>query len=535
MEDPGKVNGLVQNGTTGSSVYYKSPVGTALDVYEDINMQSAESMRKEKQRIYKNIILISVAFLFNFNAFQGLSRLQSSLHVDEGMGVINSSLLYGALVLSCFFVPKLLINFIGHKWTIPLSFCGYVLWMAANGYPQWGTLAPASVIVGLCAAPLWTAQCAYFTIIGARFAKLTNEDANAVVTRFFGIFFFFFQLSGITGSVISATVLQQDPVNISDEALQFCGVNDCPGDGDGSSNDTDTESGIPDNTLWTMVGIYIGIAVAAILIVIFLVDNLPSVLAPKEKNLGKEILSMVLATAKNLRHKKQLILIPLTMYSGFEQASYNAEFTASFVTCSIGVWNVGLVTIPFGVVNALVSFMSGRIAKYTGRIPIFVAGFIVDLAIQITLMHWMPNPDQSYVLYILAGMWGFTDGIWQTQINALYGVTFSNESEAAFSNYRMWESFGFIIAFAYSTFICTSSKIYILTAFLCAGMLGYFVVEYLNMSGKSAELDLSEKETSMNASYKGNKVNKIDNDIYENEIYENDIYENDSYENISKF
>ena len=41
----------------------------------------------------------------------------------------------------------------------------------------------------------------------------------------------------------------------------------------------------------------------------------------------------------------------------------------------------------------------------------------MDLSIQITLMMWMPTPDKAYVLYILAGMWGFTDGIWQTQIN----------------------------------------------------------------------------------------------------------------------
>ena len=41
----------------------------------------------------------------------------------------------------------------------------------------------------------------------------------------------------------------------------------------------------------------------------------------------------------------------------------------------------------------------------------------MDLCTQITLMTWMPRPEQAYVLYILAGMWGFTDGIWQTQIN----------------------------------------------------------------------------------------------------------------------
>ena len=41
---------------------------------------------KEKKRIMKNIILISVAFLMNFNAFQGLARLQSTLNLEDGIG-----------------------------------------------------------------------------------------------------------------------------------------------------------------------------------------------------------------------------------------------------------------------------------------------------------------------------------------------------------------------------------------------------------------------------------------------------------------
>ncbi|ELT90289.1 hypothetical protein CAPTEDRAFT_205071 [Capitella teleta] len=40
-------------------------------------------------------------------------------------------------------------------------------------------------------------------------------------------------------------------------------------------------------------------------------------------------------------------------------------------------------------------------------------------------------------------------------LSALCGSIFTNESEAAFSNYRMWESLCFIIAFAYISLICT--------------------------------------------------------------------------------
>jgi len=41
----------------------------------------------------------------------------------------------------------------------------------------------------------------------------------------------------------------------------------------------------------------------------------------------------------------------------------------------------------------------------------------MDLAIQIVLMTWVPTSTSQYALFIISGMWGFTDAIWQTQIN----------------------------------------------------------------------------------------------------------------------
>ena len=42
----------------------------------------------------------------------------------------------------------------------------------------------------------------------------------------------------------------------------------------------------------------------------------------------------------------------------------------------------------------------------------------------------------------------------------------------------MWESIGFIVAFAYSSFLCTSVKLYVLLSVLVIGMIGYGIVEY---------------------------------------------------------
>lgn len=42
----------------------------------------------------------------------------------------------------------------------------------------------------------------------------------------------------------------------------------------------------------------------------------------------------------------------------------------------------------------------------------------------------------------------------------------------------MWESLGFVIAFAYSTFICLEYKLYILLAVLLLTAITYPIVEY---------------------------------------------------------
>ena len=60
----------------------------------------------------------------------------------------------------------------------------------------------------------------------------------------------------------------------------------------------------------------------------------------------------------------------------------------------------------------------------------------------------------------------------------MYGVVFPNEETAAFANYRLWESLGFVIAYIYGNRICVDAKLGVITAFLCLGMIGYLLVEW---------------------------------------------------------
>ena len=78
-----------------------------------------------------------------------------------------------------------------------------------------------------------------------------------------------------------------------------------------------------------MLGIFIGVALLGAAGVAVIVDRLPKELRRVEikDKLSKEIKDLLLSTARHLRHTKQLLLIPLTMYSGFEQGFYSAEFS----------------------------------------------------------------------------------------------------------------------------------------------------------------------------------------------------------------
>ncbi|CAA9998642.1 unnamed protein product [Nesidiocoris tenuis] len=69
-------------------------------------------------------------------------------------------------------------------------------------------------------------------------------------------------------------------------------------------------------------------------------------------------------------------------------------------------------------------------------------------------------------------------------ISGLYGTLFRRNKEAAFSNYRLWESAGFVVAYAYSTHLCARMKLYVMFFVLSVGFLGYCTVEILHKRKK---------------------------------------------------
>lgn len=55
---------------------------------------------------------------------------------------------------------------------------------------------------------------------------------------------------------------------------------------------------------------------------------------------------------------------------------------------------------------------------------------------------------------------------------AFYGILFPGLEEAAFSNFRLFESTGSVITYVLSPILCTGTKLVLLFALMIVGMIG---------------------------------------------------------------
>ncbi|XP_058809078.1 UNC93-like protein [Phymastichus coffea] len=478
--------------------------------------------RSEKWRILKNIGTVSVAFMVQFTAFQGTANLQSSINASEGLGTVSLSAIYAALVLSCIFVPTFLIKRLTVKWTLCLSMLCYAPYIGAQFYPRFYTLVPAGILLGLGAAPMWAAKATYLTQVGGVYAKLTDEPADAIVVRFFGFFFLAWQTAELWGNLISSLVLSGDAhgggsspsINGSLIAgpvreVQKCGAQFCI---QGGTHENLNRP--PDSEIYEISSIYLTCVMVAVLIVALFVDPLSRYGEKQRRNDSSELggIQLLSATAYQLKKPYQQLLIPITVWIGMEQAFIGAEFTQAYISCALGVHRVGYVMICFGVVNAGCSLLFGSVMKFVGRQPLMALGTVVHTSLIGVLLMWHPHPDNSYMFYTVSGLWGVGDAVWQTQVNGLYGTLFRRNKEAAFSNYRLWESAGFVVAYAYSTHLCARMKLYVMLVVLIVGTIGYIVVELLHRRKQKRLKALAEDPKAAQAAAEANQPEETDDE-----------------------
>ncbi|XP_069811120.1 protein unc-93 homolog A-like [Dendropsophus ebraccatus] len=442
----------------------------------------------------KNIFVLSVGFLLLFVAFGGLQTLQSSLNPSGGLGAVSLSVTYAGQIFSAAIFTPFVINKLGCKWTISIATCFYMIYTVANFYARWYTLIPASVLLGLGASPLWTAKCTYLTVSARRHAVKSGQKDMHVINQYFGIFFFVFQTSRIWGNLISSLVLNLAQPN--DETIlnnTDCGAKEALilsanwsqsagnySEQTGNWSQTSSGPSQPSDVLvYIILGVYVGCCLFALLLISLFLDPIDHLNENTNADGNGNFWAPLLATVKHLQDKRQCLLIPLTVYSGIVQGFILSDYTKSYVTCSLGMQYVGYVIIVYGATTSVFSYVFGKLSQYIKRIVFFTSAMVINISSIAALFLWTPHRYQLGVFFVFSGLWGISDAIWQTLLNGFYGILFEDNREAAFANYLLWKSLGYVLSFGYSSFLGIYVKLCILLATLLLGMLFYLIVEYI--------------------------------------------------------
>ncbi|CAG0925092.1 unnamed protein product [Notodromas monacha] len=143
----------------------------------------------------------------------------------------------------------------------------------------------------------------------------------------------------------------------------------------------------------------------------------------------------------------------------------------------MGISKIGYVLVAAEATNSMGSVVSGRLVKYTGRFPVFLGAFFLNVVGIIQLIYWEPKPNEGYMLFVMAVLMMMSEAVWQTHINGLHGVLFPDNMEAAFAVYKVWEGLGFMTAFFVNPLLCMDIKLYATLILLIIGMACYCIME----------------------------------------------------------
>lgn len=294
----------------------------------------------------RNLIFLSVAISLVSTAIGSLRNLLSTMHHDTGVGVYSLAASYGAFTFFSLISPFVVQRF-RPKFSLVVAIFTQLIYVAANLVPTFYVFIPASFLQGMGNSLLWNAMSTYTSYLSRASALKSGKKTEDVASRYFGIFFFFYQFSFVVGNLISSIVLlsvsgNQDTVdtslnistwngshkvyNVSDsnmiihKDMSICGVKFCPHYKlDNSNMHVDQE------TSGTLIGIYGLCVVAALVISHMLLD--PIVTYQTSGVYCYQVVNQVSSILKCICNRKFLLVTLVLMYSMMQIGFAAAEIT----------------------------------------------------------------------------------------------------------------------------------------------------------------------------------------------------------------
>ncbi|GAB4833794.1 hypothetical protein Ancab_032043 [Ancistrocladus abbreviatus] len=418
-------------------------------VDENIPFVESDSLVQTPKSRTKDVHILSTAFLLVFLAYGAVQNLESTVNADGDLGTTCLGILYVSFTFFSLFA-SLVVRKMGSKKALVLGTSGYWLFTAANLKPSWYMMVLASLYMGFAASIIWVGQGTYLTSTARSHAKDCNLHEGTVIGNFNGEFFGMFASHQVIGNLLTLLLLRDS-----------------------------TEGDTSGTTLLFIV--FLCIMTLGIVLMCFLhkTDNKEED-NPEASSIGffsivAFVSKLVIAPLSDIR---LLLIIPFFAYSGLQQAFVWAEFTKKIVKPTLGESGVGGLMAVYGAFDALCSVVAGRFTSSLSSITWIVAGGSFAQAVMLLwiLLKYSTTSGALGIIYplLMASALGIGDGVFNTQLNALLGMLFKHDMEAAFAQLKLWQSGSIAVVFFLMPYVSLRVMVLIMLLVLLVAVSAFF-------------------------------------------------------------
>uniref|UniRef100_A0A5S6N6X4 UNC93-like protein MFSD11 n=1 Tax=Xenopus tropicalis TaxID=8364 RepID=A0A5S6N6X4_XENTR len=416
-----------------------------------------------------NIIILGIGFMFMFTAFQTSGNVAqtviSSLNSTSfhGSGYTSLAIIYSVFSASNLIAPSI-VAVIGCQMSMFLSGLLYSAYIAMFIQPYTWSFYTLSVLIGIAAAVLWTAQGSCLTI---------NSD-DTTIGKHSGIFWALLQFSMLFGNLFIYLAWKGE-INISD---------------------SDRRTVFIALTVISLVGS----------VLFFLIRT------PESDDAQEDDISNSAADAEGtivfsfggdiylmIPMWKFIVFINLFI-SGLELTFYSGVYGTCIGSMKVFEADakslIGLSGIFVGLGEVLGGGLFGLLGKYNyfGRNPVVILGVVVHFLAFYMIYLYMPsdapiasregtylrafiNPSKTIAL-ACSFLLGLGDSCYNTQMLSILGSLYPDNSAPAFAVFKFVQSVSAAVAFFYSNYLLLHWQLLILVIFGFFGTISFFFVEW---------------------------------------------------------
>ncbi|XP_066292307.1 UNC93-like protein MFSD11 isoform X1 [Branchiostoma lanceolatum] len=425
-----------------------------------------------------NVVVLGFSFMFIFTAFQTGGMIEQTVIQSvqqEGLfigasGYNSLAIIYSVFAVANWGAPSV-VSVCGPRTSMVIGAVMYCLFIAVFIYPMVWALYLGSVLIGLGAAVIWTAQGSF----------LTTNSTQETIGRNSGIFWALLQCSLLFGNLFVWK--------------EFSG-----------KETIDSK---------TRIQVYVVLLVVCCVgtLMLFVLRNR----RPEDRSdllnvnsgdqAGEGPLQAFKRSIQLLKTKEMLLLGLCFAYTGFELTFFSGVYgtcignTKAFGDQAKSLIGISGAFIGAGEILGGAAFgLGGKLTNRHGRDPIILFGFIVHMTayylIYINLPQSSPISDivndasyypvlidsNKYLAILCSFLLGLGDSSFNTQVYSILGFMFPEDSAPAFALFKFVQSLTAAAGFFYSTYLLLQWQLLILVVFGVAGTLAFFEVEWKTAS-----------------------------------------------------